>query len=45
LTGENRVYTTLELVIGVYPEAKFLREKDPDTGYLEWVVMPRKGNP
>ncbi len=42
LTGENRIHTTLELVIGVYPTVKFTREKDPSTGYPELVVKPGK---
>jgi predicted DNA-binding protein with PD1-like motif len=40
LTGENRIHTTLELVIGVYPSVKFAREKDPVTGYAELLVKP-----
>lgn len=40
LSGENRIHTTLELVIGVYPAVKFVREKDPASGYPELVVLP-----
>ncbi len=40
LTGENRIHTTLELVIGVYPGVRFLREKDAASGYAELVVAP-----
>jgi predicted DNA-binding protein with PD1-like motif len=35
LTGENRIYTTLELSIAEYEDVQFLREKDPTYGYPE----------
>jgi predicted DNA-binding protein with PD1-like motif len=41
----NRVYTTVELVIGVLPGLVFKREKDPTYGYQELVVYPNKMNP
>ncbi len=33
-----RVYTTAEIVIGVLPQYRFTREKDPQSGYLELKV-------
>ncbi|MBT9391939.1 DNA-binding protein [Hymenobacter sp. NST-14] len=36
----NRVYTTLELVIGELPELEFRRETDPTFGYRELTVYP-----
>lgn len=37
-----KVYTTLELVIGVLPELQFTRELDPTYGYKELVVKPKE---
>ncbi|MEO0456800.1 MAG: PPC domain-containing DNA-binding protein [Cyanobacteria bacterium P01_A01_bin.114] len=34
-----RVYTTLELVIAIIPEARFDRVVDPATGYRELVIV------
>jgi hypothetical protein len=33
-----RVYTTAEIVIGIMPEFRFLREHDPDSGYRELTI-------
>ncbi|NDG85371.1 MAG: DNA-binding protein [Proteobacteria bacterium] len=41
LTGENKVYTTVELAIAEYEDIRFTREKDPTFGYDELVVKPR----
>jgi uncharacterized protein len=40
LMGGNRVYTTAEIVIGVLPAVRFVREPDPTFGYRELVVQP-----
>lgn len=40
LLDGNRVYTTLELVIGELPELEFSRETDPTFGYRELTVRP-----
>jgi predicted DNA-binding protein with PD1-like motif len=40
LTGENRIYTTLELSIAEYEDYQFNREKDPTFGYDELVIKP-----
>jgi predicted DNA-binding protein with PD1-like motif len=34
------IYTTAEIVIGVLPGTRFVREFDPDSGYDELVVQP-----
>lgn len=34
----NLIYTTAEIVIGVLPQQRFLREFDPEAGYEELVV-------
>ena len=41
LTGENKVYTTVELAIAEYEDYRFVREKDPAYGYEELAVKPR----
>jgi uncharacterized protein len=33
------IYTTAEIVIGVLPDVKFLREPDSETGYKELVIQ------
>ena len=38
LTGENLIYTTVELSIAEYEDYRFSREKDPTFGYDELVV-------
>ena len=38
----GRIFTTLELVIGVIPNVDFSRVQDPATGYKELVVNPIK---
>lgn len=38
----GKIYTTLELVIGVILDVEFSREQDPATGYKELVVNPIK---
>lgn len=38
LTEGNKVYTTLELIIGIYPNMTFLRSKDSATGFNELEV-------
>lgn len=40
LLAGNRVYTTLEVVLGELPELDFRRETDPTFGYQELVVRP-----
>ena len=35
------VHTTLELVLGVYGEMRFLRSEDPRSGYKELFIVPR----
>jgi len=37
-----RIYTTAELVIGIFPDLSYTREPDPTYGYRELVVRPRK---
>lgn len=44
LMDGNLVYTTLEIVIGVYPELDFKRSLDPKSGYKELDVQNRKIN-
>ena len=34
----SRVYTTAEIVLGVFPEYSFLRTFDPETGYPELEI-------
>ena len=41
LVDGNRVYTTVELVIGESLEWDFTRPKDPETGYPELKITPR----
>jgi predicted DNA-binding protein with PD1-like motif len=41
LTGENKVYTTVELAIAEYEDYRFAREKDLAFGYDELVVKMR----
>lgn len=36
------VYTTAEIVLGVLPQYRFTREKDPQSGYQELKVYPKK---
>lgn len=36
----SRIYTTAELVIGVLPHVRFLREPDTVTGYDELAIYP-----
>ena len=38
LLADNIVATTAELILGILPEKRFLREKDPTTGYLELII-------
>ena len=40
LLDGNRVYTTVELVIGEMPDLEFSREPDPTFGYRELTVRP-----
>ena len=41
LADGSKVYTTLELVILVYPELLFARELDPKTTYKELVIKKK----
>jgi hypothetical protein len=41
LTGENLIYTTLEISIAEYEDYQFIREKDQTFGYDELVVKPK----
>lgn len=41
LVQGNKVYTTLELVLGVYPELSFKRTLDPASGYNELDVRKK----
>lgn len=34
------IYTTAEIVLGVFPEIEYQRELCPDSGYAELVVYP-----
>ncbi|WP_415719394.1 PPC domain-containing DNA-binding protein [Maridesulfovibrio sp.] len=34
----SRIYTTAEIVLGIFPEYSFLRTFDPDTGYPELEI-------
>lgn len=36
------VYTTLELVLGVFPEVRFDRTFDPETGFKELDIQPNQ---
>lgn len=38
LTEGNKVYTTLELIIGSYPNLNFQRTNDPKTGFKELEI-------
>lgn len=38
------VYTTMEIAIGELPGLRFLREKDPRSGYLELKIRPDPGH-
>ncbi|MBI9031939.1 DNA-binding protein [bacterium] len=38
LLDDNIVATTAEIVLGILPKKQFLREKDPETGYLELII-------
>ena len=40
----NIVYTTVEIVLGIMPEVKFVRELDPKSGYKELVVKKKTEN-
>ena len=40
LLDGNRVYTTVELIIGELPALEFARETDPTFGYRELTVRP-----
>lgn len=44
LMSGNIVYTTVEIVLGVMPEVKFVRELDPKSGYKELVVKKKSEN-
>lgn len=33
-----KIYTTAEIVIGIMPELRFLREHDPESGYRELAI-------
>ena len=44
LVEGNRIYTTLELVIAVYPELNFKRTLDPTFGYNELDVQSEAKN-
>ncbi len=39
----SRIYTTAEIVLGIVPGVRFLRELDPDTGYRELAIEPLSG--
>ena len=41
LTGENRIYTTVEIAIAEFENLKFDREKDETFGYAELVVKKK----
>jgi predicted DNA-binding protein with PD1-like motif len=38
LLDDNIIASTVEIAIGIIPNISFLRENDPETGYLELVV-------
>lgn len=38
LLSDNIIATTAEIVLGIVPDKKFKREKDPKTGYLELII-------
>lgn len=38
LAEGSKVHTTLEIVLGVYPQSKFLRTKDSKTGFKELEI-------
>lgn len=35
-----QIYTTAEIVLGILPQARFVRELDPATGYRELAIEP-----
>lgn len=42
LTEGNRVYTTLEIVLGIYPHLSFKRTMDRQTGFHELEITKKK---
>ncbi|WP_229379866.1 PPC domain-containing DNA-binding protein [Fibrella forsythiae] len=42
LMAGNRIYTTVELVIGLLPAVTYTREPDPTFGYRELVIRRKK---
>lgn len=40
----SQVYTTAEIILGVFPEYRFLRTHDPETGYPELDIQPATNN-
>lgn len=42
LMAGNKIYTTVELVIGVLPAVTYTREPDPTFGYRELVIRRKK---
>ena len=39
----GKVFTTLEIVVGVFPQLSFRREMDPESGYRELTVRGKSG--
>ncbi|WP_266366231.1 PPC domain-containing DNA-binding protein [Tellurirhabdus rosea] len=40
-----RIYTTAEIVLGIFPEITYVREPDPTFGYRELVVRRKASRP